>query len=109
MKIIEILNKIANGEEVPKVIKYCGFEYEYSKRLDNTFNYRNVTTNEYLNDEWFIESILNEEVEVIEEIEIGIETIENYELEELYDWKDVAYFYQYKFNELIEVIKDMKG
>ena len=28
MKIIDLLNKIANGEELPKKIKYNGIEYE---------------------------------------------------------------------------------
>ena len=29
MKVIDLLNKIANGEEVPKKIKYDGSIYEY--------------------------------------------------------------------------------
>ena len=30
MKIIDILNKIANGEEPPKKIEYCGDTYRYA-------------------------------------------------------------------------------
>ena len=31
MKIIDLLNKIANGEEVPKQIKYRDWLYEFEK------------------------------------------------------------------------------
>jgi len=36
MKVIELLNKIANGEEVPKQIRYCGVDYYWTG-----FNYEN--------------------------------------------------------------------
>ena len=29
MKIIDLLNKIANGEDVPKRIRYCSVNYKY--------------------------------------------------------------------------------
>jgi hypothetical protein len=66
MKVIDLLNKIANGEEVPKKIKcnnkifiYDGFSYIYE----------NKTFNEYNRLEEFIScsSDLNDEVEVLEE------------------------------------------
>ena len=77
MKIIDLLNKIANGEEVPKKIKYDGQEYKITKILleDNNyyFNYINedmecifpINTN-HLNDE--IE-ILEEEKKIPEKLE----------------------------------------
>lgn len=34
MKVIDLLNKIANGEEVPKKIKYKGTSYEYKEGID---------------------------------------------------------------------------
>ena len=63
MKVIDLLVKIAKGEEVPKKIKYCDIEFEYSK--ENMF---------YYNDDFsmyrtmFSEgNCLNDEVEIIEE------------------------------------------
>ena len=67
MRIIDIFNKIANGEEVPKKIKYNGHTYEYYRRLPDISNYKNITSDSYFSEEWFIEGILNDEVEVIEE------------------------------------------
>jgi translation elongation factor P/translation initiation factor 5A len=83
MKIIDLLNKIANGEEVPKKIKYKDFEYIYAKeigwyrRIDDVGTY----------DEWFInKNRLNDEVEIIEEQEeIDIQSIK--ELEPLEDYE----------------------
>ena len=66
MRIIDLLNKIANGEELPKKIKYNdkifindGFSYIYE----------NKTFNEYNRLEEFISygSDLNDEVEIIKE------------------------------------------
>lgn len=78
MKIIDILNKINNNEEVPEKIKFDDtiFEYdkrqkEYNHKKDNgyyeTLLYRVMTTH-------FIDVLLKAEVEVIEE---------NKEIEEL--------------------------
>lgn len=71
MKIIDILNKINNNEEVPEKIKFDDtvFEYdkeqkEYNHRKDDGFYetllYRVMTTH-------FIDVLLEAEVEVIEE------------------------------------------
>ena len=33
MKVIDLLNKIANGEGVPKTIKLCGNKYQYNEHF----------------------------------------------------------------------------
>ena len=66
MKIIDLLNKIANGEEVPKNIKFMSSIWKYCK---------DGTTQDYINnyDKCLMEFIainkdgLNYEVEIIEE------------------------------------------
>ncbi len=66
MKIIDLLNKIANGEEVPKNIKFMSSIWKYCK---------DGTTQDYINnyDKCLMEFIainkdgLNNEVEIIEE------------------------------------------
>ena len=71
MKIIDLINKINNNEEVPEKVKYEGiiFEYdksqkEYNHKKDNgyyeTLLYRVMTTH-------FIDVLLRADVEVIEE------------------------------------------
>ena len=73
IKIIDLLNKIANGEEIPKIIKYDDKIYYSNKdRVDlHTYQTEGSTTtrklsliidNEYLG--------LNEEVKIIEELTI---------------------------------------
>lgn len=69
MKVIDLLNKIANGKEIPKKIKYQNYIYEYQHRRDteNCFNYMCNENGEYLSRRYFIDNILNDDVEVIEE------------------------------------------
>ena len=85
MKVIDILNKINNNEEIPEKIKFDNtiFEYnksqkEYNHKKDNgyyeTLLYRVMTTH-------FIDVLLRAEVEVIEE---------NKEIEEKLDWEEIT-------------------
>ena len=71
MKIIDLLNKIANGEEVPKIIKYDDFTYWYDKTEKDYYRYIGYDLDnddvEYLINGGFISDILNDEVEIIEE------------------------------------------
>ena len=63
MKVIDLLNKIANGEEVPKKITTQNGAYWYDETNINEFKrYRNPE-NYYLIDE----NDLNDEVEILEE------------------------------------------
>lgn len=63
IKIIDLFNKIANNEKVPKKIKYFGEIYEYSE--DMKFYYQNGFS---MYRDFFTEgNCLNDEVEFIEE------------------------------------------
>lgn len=67
MKIIELLNKIANNEEVPKKIKVSCFEFEW--RAGGRY-YENTTKGNYqtLLQDWLNNANkLNSEVEIMEE------------------------------------------
>lgn len=63
MKIIDLLVKIANGEETPKKIKWQGQIYEYSR--SNRFYYQNSWS--MYRDFYTEGNCLNDEVEIIEE------------------------------------------
>lgn len=106
MKVIELLNKIAKGEEVPKKFTYGGYLWEYDIKNKMWFYYFGEGKNHRFDRLFYLNMLLNDEVEVIEEKRI--DSIEHYELEELDGWRDVALFYQYKFNELIDAINDMR-
>ena len=64
MKIIDLLNKIANSEEVPKKIKY-GEIYCYYR--ENRNEYVDYTNKPILNWDWIVMNNLNGEVEILEE------------------------------------------
>lgn len=70
IKIIDLLNKIANGEETPKKIKYRDKIWERTL----TINGRGYQYYSELHQEWktlqnqvYLEECLNDEVEIIEE------------------------------------------
>lgn len=65
MKIIDLLNKIANGEEVPKKISYRNIIFYFNK--ENKTYYIENTTVELFHTEKLTER-LNDEVEIMEEI-----------------------------------------
>ena len=66
IKVIDLFNKIANGEEPPKQIKYKGDLYELTKwqNIEET-DYQCVSRGRLLGDIYL--TILNDEVEIIEE------------------------------------------
>ena len=63
MKIIDLLNKIANGEEVPEKIKVNRYIYTYAPYID----YINEDNNYLMDIIEINQNDLNDEVEIIEE------------------------------------------
>lgn len=62
MKVIDLLNRIANNEEVPKKIKFDNIIFEYDG------DYYSSETNTLLEGYCYLTtSVLNAEVEIIEE------------------------------------------
>ena len=114
MKVIELLNKINNNEEVPEKVKYEDtiFEYdkdrkEYIHKVDDWYSETLLfkITNEHTH---FIQDLLKAEVEVIEE---------NKEIEELHildEGESNEALYKYcsklllKQNELIRAVNKIK-
>jgi hypothetical protein len=64
MKIIDLLNKIANGEEVPTIILFNSYKYRFDK-IDRV--YRNIRGNSTLGEINELDLYLNDEVEIIKE------------------------------------------
>ena len=72
MKVIDLLNKIANGEEVPKKIKYDTKEMEYDYNKQDYLGYYSNGNGEWLFQYLFdkcrnTEHFINDEVEILEE------------------------------------------
>ena len=71
MKVIDLLNKIANGEEVPKKIRITILDDRITRKYNFFYD---EDDQEYKDDELFplgdriiLERVLNEKVEIIEE------------------------------------------
>jgi hypothetical protein len=80
IKVIDLLNKIAKGKEVPQYIKYAGNIFEFDK-LEKTYFTTDFDKCEVTELDIYIKGCgqksLNIEVEIIEEqIEIDIQSIE---------------------------------
>ena len=102
--IIQLLNKIANGEELPKKIK---FKKEILT-LDNSkeFRYR-FKSDTFLCWDWYIENrLLNEEAEIIEDVE------EDKEIEKIIyigygEDENMQYELVSKLNEVIDAVNKL--
>ena len=77
MKIIDLLNKIANGEEVPKKIKYKNDIYKYE-----AYDYFGINKG-YFFDRYNVSEMLNDTVEILEEEKKLPEKIEEEEIIEV--------------------------
>ena len=110
IKIIDLLNKIANGEEVPKKIKY---EKDTYIHIDN-YCYYCEDTNLILSDRIFAEySKLNDEVEILEETKkiekiARCDSIKMTHYGELYKPTENEEILRTKINELIDEINNLK-
>jgi hypothetical protein len=113
MKVIDLLNKIANGEELPKKIKW----YDQWKKEEYTYNFIEVESDykcdengTFLFNSYFMTECLNDKVEIIEEQED--KKIENIYFS-LYDFqrneRDTLEKIEKKFNELIDEVNKLKG
>lgn len=111
IKIIDLLNKIANNKEVPEKIKIKNVIYEYRGYMYCTekANYQDIE--DYLFGKWNF-NILNDEAEIIEETK-KIEKIEKPTQDEyLYSTGKELYENDMKVydkvNELIDEINNLK-
>ena len=109
MKIIDLLNKIANGEELPEYVKYFN-------RNDEEYNIMMVTYENIIYKLNYEYIKLNDEVEILEEEKKIPEKIEIYEDEEghyfidkhckkIYITCDEVNFMVEEFNQLIDYLK----
>lgn len=99
MKVIDLLNKIANGEEVPKKIKYSDIEYDF-----NNNEYINEYGVNLLQHVTYAEYIMTHTVEIIEEDKEIEELDLNLYHDEPANIDDLAY----KVNELIKAVNKLK-
>ena len=103
IKLIELLNKIVNGEDLPKRIKIQEYVFELSKDYEHYYYNEDVEITHLINHNF---SNLNEEVEILEDNTEEIEellTIEDYEC----DKTDIR-LNRDKINELIKAVNKLR-
>ena len=112
MKIIDLLNKIANGEEVPKKVLYNEIEYSYVERNRMFAKYIREPFNAKLPYYLFTDIInIDDEVEIIEEEKKIPEKIEYYDdsiawvIDDVGQLRDVDKFIIDKLNEVLDYLK----
>jgi hypothetical protein len=103
MKVIDLLNKIANGEEVPEKIEYSGIEFSFQHNCIEYINDFGTCLVRYISSR-----NLNDEVEIIE-----YTTKENKKIEKFYfsvyqdqklGGREVIEQLETKINEIIDKI-----
>ena len=101
IKVIDLLNKIANGEELPKKIKYEGREY-----IENNRVYENCKSVLLLTHISYIYQ-LNDEVEILEELEEKKipEKIEKDDFEGINEEEPKLWIAIRKINEIIDYLE----
>lgn len=115
MKAIDLLNKIANGEEVPKKIKYLCYEYEFNEKEKQ---YQRCFNGVYygLGEDIILDIILDKQIEILEEPKGIPEKIEIYKDEEghyfidkhckkIYITCDEVNFMVEEFNQLLDYLE----
>lgn len=125
IKVIELLNKIANGEEVPKKLLYKYKRDDYYKEnyliLNEIYNaYYTDDENSYPISALLADNLwnLNDEVEIIEESEQdidiqAIEEVNHYNIYSVNRFKteeninDELSKYSLKINELVQAVKQL--
>ena len=104
MKIIDLLNKIANGD-IPKRIKYNGYEWEYNESCENYIIQASSKTS--MNWDYIVINCLNEEVEIIEEPQPTEEEINMYTNKFLEVWEPISKQFGKLFDEIIRIKNDL--
>ena len=104
IKIIDLLNKIANNEEVPKKIKWEDFELEWEEI--GYHDYKFLDTGNHLLFQGFETSVLNDEVEIIDEAkEDKIQKI--YHCETGLTQNEVEIFITENLNQMVDKINEL--
>lgn len=111
MKVIDLLNKIANNEEVPKQIVFHEIEWVLKNKHKYCIDYYSTGMKRYLFcDEWALTNNLNDEIEIIEE-ETTIE--QNFTGWKMFQSGKVVFSYDHdgpalKLADVVDVEKDIK-
>lgn len=119
IRIIDLLNKIYNNDNIPKRIIYDNCKWEYlSEYSDYKNEYKSYLFGYYIANYDDIHSFLNQEIEIIEEDKPTIEKLDLFDdLQDILNSSDESIVLnaihkcltaeKYKLNEIIDVVNKM--
>lgn len=99
IKVIELVNRIESGEEIPKKIKYNEMEFKYDKSSGKYIRKTSSITTWFCI-ERFTNDFLNKTVEILED--------NTEEIEELPIYNNIATDERLKINELVKVVSEIR-
>lgn len=107
----DLLGMVKDGK-APKKIKYQNVIYIYYERLDDMFNYKSDDKrHRFLEEDYYIENILNDTVEILEEEKKIPEKLDLQYKDIIYNpnFKEEILMYcdnlQFKINEILDYLK----
>ena len=98
MKVIDLLNKMANDKNYRPTVKFLVATYKYNEKMEDYES--DINSDWGIFSDYTINNILNDEVELIEDETIDIDNIKEMELDGV---DDVTYF----VNDLIKAVKQL--
>ena len=108
IKIIDLLNKIYNNDNIPKKIIYRNCNWEYREAYNDFIDeYGNYLLGLYIHDYEDTYEFLNSESEIIEE-DKKIEKIDIDKMLQTKKWKRDKNAWK-KINEIIDVVNKLEG
>ena len=102
MKVIDLLNKMSNGEEVPKKIKHQYYDYEWNT-IDKDYQTRD---GEMLLGNMNIQYHLNDEIILIED-EVDIDNIEGIIMRPYMGLTVMCEDVEKYFNKILQAVKQL--
>ena len=103
IKMIGLLNMIANGEDLPKRIKIQDYVFELSKDYEHYYYNEDVEITHLINHNF---SNLNDEVEILEDNIEEIEEIPQYRIDNCTDY-NYCYLAE-KYNKLAKAVNQIR-
>lgn len=103
IKVIDLLNMISKGEEMPKKLRYNFKTYFYDSEAQDYCDWDNTygLFSDYLENNYGLNNCLNDEVEILEEENKIPEKLKL----DLFIKNDVSYYVCNKINEIIDYLK----
>ena len=105
MKVIDLLNKMANDKNYRPTVKFLVATYKYNEKMEDYES--DINSDWGIFSDYTINNILNDEVELIEDETIDIDNIEEIDIDQLINTDDKTGIALLHINKLIRAVKQL--